>query len=546
MKTKNTCLTLALITAGVVTPVYAQTVAPPPDAGRLQRELQQAPPAPQKPSTGVTVPQAPREKVAPGGLRVTLNQVAFSGNTVFDSARLASVVQGAMGQSYDLAGFYALADQVAEFYRSEGYAFASVFVPSDGYRDGVLTLQVVEGQYGERRVRASDASQAKGAQKFVDVLKAGDPIYAPDLERAVLLLDDQPGVDATPVIKPGQTVGTGDLDVELKPLDKVGGSIGLSNHGNRYTGYLQARANAFINSLFQFGDQLNVTALQSDEDLSYGAVQYSVPIGGNGLRATVGYSVTDYELGREFANLRASGKAETVSAGLSYPWIRSRNTNVSSSLVFQKKDFFDEQQAVNATVSRTSDSVSVITNFDHLDAFGLTYGQLDWTQGKFNGPVPDPSRTNGEFTRVSYDLVRQQALKRRLSAYARLNGQLALDNLDSSESFSLGGPYAVRAYPTGEGTGDEGMLAQFELRFQYTERISPFVFYDIGRVKLENDPTAPGNNDRTLSGAGVGVRYQEGPLALELSVAARGTGGVPQSDPRDNSVMTWLTMRYAF
>lgn len=29
MKTKNTCLTLALITAGVVTPVYAQTVAPP-------------------------------------------------------------------------------------------------------------------------------------------------------------------------------------------------------------------------------------------------------------------------------------------------------------------------------------------------------------------------------------------------------------------------------------------------------------------------------------------------------------------------------------
>eukprot|EP01036_Dinobryon_divergens_P001399 gene1399-1816_t len=94
MRTKNTCLTLALIAAGVVSPVYAQVVAPPPDAGRLQRELQQAPPAPQKPSTGVTVPQAPREKVAPGGLRVALNQVAFSGNTVFDSARLAAVVQG--------------------------------------------------------------------------------------------------------------------------------------------------------------------------------------------------------------------------------------------------------------------------------------------------------------------------------------------------------------------------------------------------------------------------------------------------------------------
>lgn len=214
--------------------------------------------------------------------------------------------------------------------------------------------------------------------------------------------------------------------------------------------------------------------------------------------------------------------------------------------MFQKKDFFDEQQAVNATVSRTSDSVSIITNFDHLDAFGLTYGQLDWTQGKFNGPVPDPSKTNGDFTRVSYDLVRQQSLKRRLSAYARLNGQLALDNLDSSESFSLGGPYAVRAYPTGEGTGDEGMLAQFELRFHYTERISPFVFYDIGRVRLENDPTAAGKNDRSLSGLGLGLRYQSGPIGLELLAARRQSGGNSQTDPRNNSIMTWLMIRYSF
>jgi hemolysin activation/secretion protein len=244
--------------------------------------------------------------------------------------------------------------------------------------------------------------------------------------------------------------------------------------------------------------------------------------------------------------LRASGKAETVSLGVSYPWIRTRTSNLSSSLVFQKKEFTDDQQAVNTSVSRSSDSVTAGLNFDHLDAFGLTYGQVEWTQGDFDGPVPDPARVNGNFTRVNYDIVRQQSLSRRLSIYGRLNGQVTNDNLDSSESYSLGGPFAVRAYPTGEANGDQGVLGQVELRFRYTEQITPFVFYDIGSVKFESNQTVPGNNDRTLSGAGVGVRYQDGPLALELSVAARGTGGATQSDTRNDSVMTWLTMRYEF
>jgi hemolysin activation/secretion protein len=545
MTNNNKILTLALIAAGVVSPVYAQTVAP--DSGRLNRELQERPiEAPRTPSVNIELPQAAPETVQPGGLKVTLNEVKFTGNTVFDHARLAGELQPMLGKPYDLAGFYDLAQRVSEFYRSQGYAFAKVFVPKDGYRDGVLTLQVVEGSYGERRVQAEDSNHAAAAQRFLNKLEPGSPIEASELERAMLLLEDQPGYDVSPVIKPSVLLGAGDLDVQLNRTPLLSGNVSVSNHGNRYTGYLQARATVFLNSLFQFGDQVSVSALQSDKDLTYGAVQYSMPLGGNGLRGNISYSVTDYELGREFSNLQASGDAEILSAGLSYPWLRTRSSNVSSSLVFQKKEFFDQQLAVNSNVSRSSDSVSVITNFDHLDSFGITYGQLDWTQGDFNGPVPDPARTNGNFTRVNYDIVRQQTLNRRFSLYARLNGQLANDNLDSSESYSLGGPFAVRAYPTGEATGDEGMLGQIELRYRFSEQITPFVFYDIGQVKFENSPTAAGNNDRTLSGAGVGVRYQEGPLALELSVASRGTGGAAQSDPRGGGVTSWLTMRYAF
>jgi len=172
MSKNNKILTLALIAAGVVSPVYAQTVAP--DSGRLNRELQERPTeAPRAPSVNIELPQATPETVQPGGLKVTLNEVKFTGNTVFDQARLASELKPMLGKAYDLAGFYDLAQKVSEFYRSQGYAFAKVFVPKDGYRDGVLTLQVVEGSYGERRVLADNAEHAAAAQRFLNKLEPG-------------------------------------------------------------------------------------------------------------------------------------------------------------------------------------------------------------------------------------------------------------------------------------------------------------------------------------------------------------------------------------
>ena len=45
-----------------------------------------------------------------------------------------------------------------------------------------------------------------------------------------------------------------------------------------------------------------------------------------------------------------------------------------------------------------------------------------------------------------------------------MRGQLAFDNLDSSEKMELGGAYGVRAYPEGEAYGDQGYVATLEAR----------------------------------------------------------------------------------
>ena len=58
--------------------------------------------------------------------------------------------------------------------------------------------------------------------------------------------------------------------------------------------------------------------------------------------------------------------------------------------------------------------------------------------------------------------IRDRALNRSAGGFGKLN---LTKNLDSSEQFSLGGPYGVRAYANGSSSGDSGWQASLELRY---------------------------------------------------------------------------------
>ena len=84
-----------------------------------------------------------------------------------------------------------------------------------------------------------------------------------------------------------------------------------------------------------------------------------------------------------------------------------------------------------------------------------------------------------------------------MSIYVHANAQHANQNLDSSERFGLGGAQGVRAYPSGEGYGDEGALLQTELRIR-AGYFTPYGFYDAGWVRLNANPWTDGPNHRDL------------------------------------------------
>ncbi len=523
----------------------------PPDAGQTLQQLQ-PPIAPPRDSQALTI-QAPRDAsaVAPGGATVVLRSVKISGNSVFGEDALQAALGGVTGKTFDLAGLRGLAERITDFYHAGGYPFARAILPPQDLANGDLRIEVIEGRYGVVQAQGGDAGLARQATAFFDGLRPGSVIASAPLERAALLLDDLPGIESSATMRPGTEAGTGDLIVQVARGQRVRGDIGLDNAGSRYTGKNRVRANVDVNSPFLLGDQISVRALLSEEELWLGSLGYSLPLGTSGLRGNVGYSHTSYVLAKEFASLDAHGTAKVASAGLSYPILRSQKANLTLIATYQAKDLQDNRDSTRTYESKSSDSLPLALQFDYRDAFdGMTYGSLSWTPGKLKLDAGlsavDYYQTRGSFHKVNLDVVRLQALPAGFSLMAHLSWQQADKNLDSSEKLSLGGASGVRAYPSGEATGDEGGLAQLELRYGAGD-FTPYAFMDAGRVTVNAKPAPASDNRRSLRGSGLGLRYQRQAWSADVALAWRTTGGRPQSETNsDPKPRAWLNVEYRF
>lgn len=534
---------------GAAVPAAAQTA---PDAGQILQEQKRAPEPPRE-SPKLLLQTPTGEPVLPGGAQATVRSIQFSGNTKFDSKTLADLLADAVDRPLDMAGLRDLADRVSARYRQAGYLFARAYLPPQDLRDGVLRIEILEGRYGQIAARNDDPKTAAQAQVFLAGLQAGEVIEAAPLERATLILSDQPGVRITPVIQPGTAVGSGDLMVDVEREPALAGSVGLDNQGNRYSGRNRLQANLDWRGPLRLGDQLSLRTLVSDHKLWLGSLGYAAPLGGQGLRANIGYAHTHYELGDVFASAGANGYAKVSTAGLSYPLLRTNDANLKLSANYQYKQLRDDK--VGTSDRKSSSSVPVTLDFDLRDSFGgggVSFGSIGFTAGRLRLPdatAANSNATRGSFDKLNLDVLRLQSLTTSTSLYGRLSAQWANKNLDSSERISLGGAGGIRAYPSGEATGDQGYMLQLEVRHAIGA-LAPYVFVDTGHIRIDKSPAPAASpaldNERTIGGAGLGARYQDGAWDLDAALAWRTTGGAPQADPRARSPRFWLSLLRRF
>ncbi|MFZ0267624.1 ShlB/FhaC/HecB family hemolysin secretion/activation protein [Caulobacter sp.] len=531
----------------------AQAQQPPPSG-----QLQQIPPAavPQRPAPDIRIERPePSTDALPEGARIRVDTLHVTGATLFTEADLVAAAGFVPGRDLSLPELRNAAARITRFYNDHGYVLAQAYLPAQNVVAGTVTIAMIEGRYGAIDLRNQSGVSDAVVGRTLKGLNRGDPVAIAPLDRRLLLLSDIPGVVVHSTLSPGAEVGSSDLTVDLTRAPRVYGSLEADNAGNRYTGAYRFGGSVNVANLTGLGDLASLRLLASTEGLAYGRAAWQVPVGD----ATVGVAYThmQYDLGHEFSALDASGTSDIASLFASYPLIRSRNANLYVLGSVDAKFLSDEIGLVSQKSDKTIRAVTVGLRGDSRDGFGgggWNTGSLLWTSGDLDIESPleraadaTSARSQGGFNKLQYAISRLQTVHGPLSVYGSLRGQVATDNLDSSEKMELGGAYGVRAYPEGESYGDQGYVATVEARWLLGAWTRPLpgqfqliAFADAGEVDYAKHPWFSGSNHAKRSGGGVGVNWF-GPddLSVRVAYAHRFNDQISTSGP-DRKGRVWF------
>ncbi|KWK85126.1 hypothetical protein WM18_03595 [Burkholderia ubonensis] len=502
----------------------------PPSAGQSMRDIEATRPTlPADTPPDLAIPPPPDAKPPPAsdaGPRVRVHAFVIGGNRAFDAEHLQLLLADLVGRELSFDELRQAADRISTYYREHGYVLARAYLPRQDIEGGTVRIDVLEGRYGAVELNNRSRVLDGVLRRPLAGLRPGDAVQGDALERSLLLLDDLPGVAAKGTLRPGAEAGTTDLSVDVERGPFASGSLDLDNYGDALTGRYRATGSVDVNAPLRLGDQFTLRGLTSDARQRYYRAAYQLPVGPASTRLGVAYSDMRYRVGGSFDDLDYHGRASVQSAFVAQPLLRSRRANVSAQLLYENKRLQDDYDAfdVHGTKRIHMGSLSLTgNNQDDWFGGGRSSASVTFGIGRMSGNDPLESdwlaKTHGRFAKLNVSALRLQALTARLQLYVQLSAQLASRNLDSSEKFSLGGPYGVRAYALGAGSGDQGWQASAELRYLAAPGWQVSTFVDTGRVQLNKQPWNRERNTLQLSSAGVGVGWYGASRQVNVAVS---------------------------
>lgn len=572
---KALSLTGLLLILSLSQPALQLSAAPIPDTGSILRDQQQSQKELQR---QLPAPESAKEPVsqAASTVQVVVKGFTFSGyEELATEAELQGTVEGFIGKSLAFGELNSLTDKVTALLKKKGYMQARAYLPQQDITSGIIKIAISQVK-SDGNLFIKRNKNARICPDFLhriaeSPLHAGKPIKEQELERAVLLINDLPGVSAKASLVAGKETGTSGVDLAVSEGRLFSGMLYGDNQGNRFVGEWRGSVMVSLNDPLRHGDQLT-TLLTESSGMAQGRVGYSIPIAFDGLRANLAYTGMRYELGEGFASLHYKGNSNSIDTGLSYPVLRTRNANVTTSASYGYRGIIDSLADVNVhdkTVNNATFTVSG-DRYDKLLSGGYTSYSASLTTGTMHESnaltAADAliNHTEGGYTRFNFSLARLQRLSEKMNINLSGSAQLSSNNLDSSEKFSLGGPNSLRAYPIGEASGDKGQLLSTELRYALPLEakqgtLELIGFCDAGHITVNNErytgdlSNATNSNDYWLFGAGAGLNYSySGSLSLRATWAhvlgdnaGRDTVG-NNSDGFNNKNRFWLQSIFSF
>lgn len=531
----------SLASAYAASLAMAQTA---PTPGDLSRQLEPARPS-VLPELQLQPPRLKQPSAPAAGAQVTrVQRWRVQGNSVLSDAELQALLQPFTNVDVSLPQIREAAAVVQQAYEDAGW-LARVDVPAQDITEGSVTLQVTESRLGRVNFDANATGLVDRERVQAVVLahqREGQPIYLPELNRALLLADDMNGISVVGSLQPGAQPGTTDVVLNSTAQPPYSLDLSLDNTNARAVGAHKLTAAAGWVSPSGLGEAYSAQAFVS-EGAEFVRVGASAPVpgvwGSRGLKASVYFSHMNYEIVTPDGDGKKqdiSGKSQTAGVDLNYPLVRTRQSNLYLTVGLEERRYRGQANGqANSHYQVSGEQAGLSGNF--FDGLGggaaTTYG-LTWRTGRVGASqLKDVENTDvqGRYRKFNWNLSRQQTLTSSLSLYVAVQGQnTGRKLLDSSENMSLGGVSGVRAYPSGEASAPQGQLTNLELRWRLSPEWLITPFYDHGRIQKRKADT---NTAYSLEGAGVSVTWTAPAGWTARAIYARRLGDNPNAN-KDN------------
>ena len=557
------------------------------DAGALQRGLEQQLPLPSPLALpeATTKEQEKASQAKAGDVRFTVNSFVLEGVKILPEAEVQAVLKPWLGKDIGFDDLQNACNAIQDYYRKKGYTVQAI-LPPQKIAGGVVKILVTEAKLGKVVVETPQGptrfSKERAAEYVTYANPVGDPLSMPAIERAIIILNETPGVMVSSQLEPGEKDGDTDLRLQLTQPNLVQGRVEANTYGSRTTGANQGVFALNINNPIGIGEQFSINGIASQgSQYIQGAV--SVPVSPDGLRLGLAGTYLNYKNVSNYAYNGGAGDAWTTGLSAAYPLIRSQGANLNGSLNYDIKSYNNTNFITDSVISAYNiNNLSAGLSGNIADSFGygainngsvsLIFGHLDIlptsqaNYGLYSIPNTTPTQygvvTPANFTKLSFAASRTQQLVQdgTTNLYTAVSGQFASTNLNTAEQIYLGGPYGVRAYPVAQSGGAQGGILTIELRHQLHEKFTLSTFFDAGVVQQYKN-LYPGwqgqtnaNNTYSLMGAGFGVKWDYEGWGIGAMVAWKvgqnplysSTGQPVNTDGTTTQPRGWVSASYTF
>ena len=503
-------------------------------------------------AAGQQTPNPAPAQTAPSGPRFNVLEFRVLGNTVLPIDRVERAVYPFLGEGRTVADVEAARAALEAAYREAGFGTVAVDTPEQQIVDGIVTLQVVQAPVSRLRVvGAKYYSQGRILDAVPGLAEGAVPNFKAITDQ-LASVNRSADRRVTPLLRPGKTPGTTEVDLTVEDQLPLHGSLDLNNRYSANTTKSRLAASLRYDNLWQREHSAGLQVQVSPKDTSQVKVfsgSYTVPMGTGLLVASAIRSNSNTVAG--------VGGTEVFGRGNIYGLRRV--------LVLGSTETQSQSLTLSASYKQFKESVSVGGNAGFSTPIrylplGISYsGAVTGKDGTWQGGTglvvalrglaSDQAqfadkrfRAQSNFSFLTFDLSRSENLPWGMSFFGKLEGQVSDQPLISNEQFVAGGVDSVRGYLEATSVGDKGLRGTLELRSQRFTRESWGWFGGLrvhafaeGAGLWLNSPLPAQQSRFGLLSAGLGLRLQAREyvsLALDVGWPLRDVGNTRKGKAR--------------